>query len=163
MRAGRAALARAKRIVDAECSRSRAPCNGTYTVIGLGRVSPRVMGHASSSVSGSLSRVACHLGARFVRASVRVPGFDPQFRGTVDPFPGRGWALLVSGVAEVHQFPDRIVLVGFDELGTAISGDPDVTDESQVRAVEMRQLRCDAFDSVDGVDHPSGREVVGAG
>src|SRR5437899_2042492 len=30
-------------------------------------------------------------------------------------------ALLVAGVAEVHQFPDRLVLVRLDQLTTAIS------------------------------------------
>ena len=31
-----------------------------------------------------------------------------------------GSALLIAGVAEVHQFPDRVVLVGLDHLTTAI-------------------------------------------
>ena len=31
-----------------------------------------------------------------------------------------GSALLVAGVAEVIQFPDRVVLVGLDQLTTAI-------------------------------------------
>src|SRR4051812_41604809 len=77
--------------------------------------------------------------------------------------PCRGDALLVPGVAEVHQFPERVVLVRLDQVGTAIPGDLDVTDESQVGAVEMRQLGRDAFESLDGVDHPSGRQVVGTG
>jgi hypothetical protein len=29
-------------------------------------------------------------------------------------------ALLVAGVAEVHQLPDRVVLVGLDQLTSAI-------------------------------------------
>jgi len=31
-----------------------------------------------------------------------------------------GVALLVAGVAEVHHFPDRIVLVGLDQLTPAM-------------------------------------------
>jgi hypothetical protein len=31
-----------------------------------------------------------------------------------------GSKLLVAGVAEVHQFPDRVVLVGLDQLTTAM-------------------------------------------
>ncbi len=43
-----------------------------------------------------------------------------------------GHALLVAGVAEVHQFPDRILLVGLDGLTAAIERDLDVTEKSQV-------------------------------
>jgi hypothetical protein len=49
-------------------------------------------------------------------------------------------ALLVPPVAEVHQFPDRLVLVGLDQLPTPIPGDLDVIDESQAGTVEARSL-----------------------
>src|SRR6202165_2654494 len=74
-----------------------------------------------------------------------------------------GSTLLVAGVAEVHQFPDRVVVVGLDQLTTVIPGDLDVTDEAEVGAVEVRQLGRDAFDALDGVDHPVDRQVVGTG
>jgi hypothetical protein len=48
-------------------------------------------------------------------------------------------------VAEVHQFPDGVVLVGFDEPIAAIPRDLDVADESQVRAVEVCQFGGDPF------------------
>jgi hypothetical protein len=51
-----------------------------------------------------------------------------------------GSALLVAGVPEVHQFPDRVVLVGLGQPTTAIPGDFGVAGESQVGTVEVRQL-----------------------
>jgi len=45
---------------------------------------------------------------------------------------------LLAGVAEVHQFPDRVVLVGLHQLITAISGDLEITNESHVGTVEVR-------------------------
>src|SRR5580700_6206054 len=70
--------------------------------------------------------------------------------------------LSVPGMAEVHQFPDRVVLMGLDQVSTAIPGDLDLTDETEVGAIEMRQLGSDAFDSLDRVNHPIGGQVVGA-
>jgi len=61
--------------------------------------------------------------------------------------------LLVTSVAKVHQLPNRVVLVGLDQLATAIPGDLDVTDKAEVGAVEVRQLGRDAFDALDAVDH----------
>ena len=58
-----------------------------------------------------------------------------------------GSALLVAGVAEVHQLPDRVGPVGLDQLTASIQGDLDCTDESQVGTVEARQLGSDAFEA----------------
>src|SRR5260370_19667404 len=65
-----------------------------------------------------------------------------------------GSALFVAGVAEVPQFPDRVVLVGLDQLATAIPGDLDVTDAAEVGPVEVGPIGCDAFDPLDRLDHP---------
>jgi hypothetical protein len=41
-----------------------------------------------------------------------------------------GSALLVAGVAEAHQLPDRVVLVDLDRLTASIPGDLDCTAEA---------------------------------
>jgi len=55
--------------------------------------------------------------AAFVQMKARLDEFfialnDGPVRAS-DPIAS---ALLVAGVAEVHQFPDRVVLVGLDQL-----------------------------------------------
>jgi len=52
-----------------------------------------------------------------------------------------GSALLVAGVAEVHQLPDRVVVVGLGQLAAAVPGDLEVAGETQVGAVEVGR-RC---------------------
>src|SRR5260370_20687283 len=75
---------------------------------------------------------------------------DPAFR------------LPFAGVPEVHQFPDRVVLVGLGQLTIEIPRDLDVTGESQVGTILVRQLGGDALDALDAVGHPGCRQIVAA-
>jgi hypothetical protein len=60
---------------------------------------------------------------------------------------------------EVHQLPDRVVLVGLGQLTTPIPGDLDVTDEPQVGAIEVGQFGGDALDALDTTSFaPSARQ-----
>src|SRR5450631_1137301 len=114
------------------------------------------------STWGSMSRHASRSGARSwcnaYSAAMRSPACTPV---TLWDYTAR--PLLAAGVAEVHQFPDRVVLVGLGQLATAIPGDLEVTGESQVGTVEVGQLGGDALEALEGVGHPGCGQVVGAG
>jgi hypothetical protein len=69
------------------------------------------------------------VGGGAIRGSAPVPerGEDPNSgnQRAYETRPNRASdpnvsALLVAGVAEVHQFPDRVILVGLNQLTTAI-------------------------------------------
>src|SRR5205823_1537254 len=139
----------------------RTPSSGKAAVVaGMGTSACE----ASSPMSCLVPKQFGHSGGGVVVDTDRTRGNQRAYETSpvraADPIDS---ALLVAGVAEVHQFPDRVVLVGLNQLTTAIPRDLDVADESQVGTVEVRQLGGDAFEALDGVDHPVCRQVMGAG
>ena len=67
---------------------------------------------------------------------------------------------MAAGVAEVHEFPDRVVLMGLGQFTAAVPGYLNLASESQVCAIEMRELGGDALDALDRVGHPVRGQVT---
>src|SRR3984893_17236480 len=66
-------------------------------------------------------------------------------------------------MAEVHQLPDGFVLVRLDQLAATVMRHLEVTRESKVCAVEMREPCGDMFEAMDVVDHWTQRQIARTG
>src|ERR1700680_3030895 len=71
-------------------------------------------------------------------------------------------SLLIARVAEVHEFPDRLVLVRLDRFAAAMVRHLNVAGEPKVCAVEVRESCGDMLDTLDVVDHPAQRQIASA-
>src|ERR1700680_4193982 len=63
-------------------------------------------------------------------------------------------------MAEVHQFPDCLVLVGLNKLASMVVGHLNIAGESQVCAVEVHEPCGDVLETLDVVDHATQRQIA---
>lgn|ERR1035441_9868907 len=76
--------------------------------------------------------------SRHSAVAVRTHRTENAFARGLSPSPGP--ALLRPGVTEVHQFPDRFILVSLDQLSVPVMGDLDVAGKAQVGTVEAADV-----------------------